>query len=88
MDAEKNVITIDRHEWSLTSPAHHTEVDKAIAVANQHRSTLAAQGVRIGDVLVWAHDSTVVISFEAERPKNPKRRGMDVTTNDAESADA
>ncbi|MEU8907009.1 hypothetical protein [Streptomyces mirabilis] len=73
MEAQKQIITIDRHEWSLTSPTHHTEVDKAMAVANQERATLASQGVRTGDVHVWSHDGKVVVSFEAEQPANPKR---------------
>jgi hypothetical protein len=74
MDADKRVITIDRHEWTLKSPAHHTEVEKACAVAEHERATLASKGVRTGDVHVSAaEDDELVISFEAERPKNPKR---------------
>lgn len=73
MDAEKRVRTVDHHEWTLKSPAHHTEVEKAVAVAEHDRARLAARGVRTGDVHVHGDDTELVISFEAERPKNPKR---------------
>lgn len=73
MDADKRVITVDRHEWTLKSPAHHTEVQKAVTVAEHDRARLASKGVRTGDVHVHGDDTELVISFEAERPKNPKR---------------
>ncbi|MET7776284.1 hypothetical protein ABZU94_10600 [Streptomyces mirabilis] len=73
MEANKRVVTTDRHEWTLTSPAHHTEVEKAVAVASGERAALASQGVRTGDVHIWSHDGLVIVSFDAERPKNPKR---------------
>lgn len=89
MDAEKRVITIDRHEWTLKSPAHHTEVDKACAVAEQERAQLAARGTRTGDVHVSAaDDDELVISFEVERPKVAKRRSVDFNIKEAELADA
>jgi len=76
MDADHRVITIDRHEWVLKPPAHHTEVEKAIAVAESVRAGLASKSVRTGDVHIAGDDQEVVISFEAERPKNPKRGGV------------
>ncbi|MFI1767487.1 hypothetical protein ACH41H_36310 [Streptomyces sp. NPDC020800] len=72
MEGEKSVTTIDRHEWTLKSPAHHTEVEKAVAAAEHDRATLSSRGVRTGDVHVHGADAELVISFEAERPKNPK----------------
>lgn len=75
MDADKRVITVDRHEWTLKSPAHHTEVEKAVAVAEHDRARLASKEVRTGDIEIAAHDDLLVISFEAERPRNPKRPG-------------
>jgi hypothetical protein len=87
MDADKRVITIDRHEWTLKSPAHHTEIEKAVAVAEHERATLAAKGTRAGDVHIHGDDTELVISFEAERPKVAKRR-RDFTVNQAELADA
>ncbi|MGW1498962.1 hypothetical protein ACWCQW_10390 [Streptomyces mirabilis] len=85
MEAQKQIVTTDRHQWSLASPAHYTEVDKAVAVANHERAELAAKGVPTGDVHVWSHDSKVIVSFEAERPKVAKR-GHDVPDSDAETA--
>jgi hypothetical protein len=76
MDADKRVITIDRHEWTLKQPAHHTEVAKAVAVAEHDRAALASKGVRVGDVHVHGDDTELVVSFEAERPKNPMRASM------------
>ncbi|WP_406168927.1 hypothetical protein [Streptomyces sp. NBC_00996] len=73
MDADHRIVTIDRHEWTLQSPAHHTEVMKAVAVAERERGQLASKGVRTGDVHIHGDDTELVISFEAERPKNPKR---------------
>lgn len=87
MDADHRVITFDRHEWLLKSPAHHTEVDKAMTAANTERAQLSSGGVRTSDVEISAHDDLVVVSFEAERPKNPER-GAAFPMDEAESADA
>lgn len=85
MNAQKRIVTTDRHEWSLPSPAHHTEVEKTMAAATQERAALASKGVRTGDVHVWSHDSTVIVAFEAERPTNPKR-GIDTAETTAQEA--
>lgn len=73
MDAEKRVRTVDHHEWTLKQPAHHTEIEKAVAVAEHERAALAAKGVHTGDVHISGDGEQLLISFEAERPKNPKR---------------
>lgn len=86
MDAEHRVITIDRHEWTLKSPAHHTEVEKAVAVAEMERAALASKGTRTGDVHVHGDDTELVISFEAERPRT-KRAVRSVAADEAEAAD-
>ncbi|QIJ62578.1 hypothetical protein [Streptomyces sp. JB150] len=90
MDAEHHVTTVDRHEWTLKSPAHHTEVEKAVRVAEHDRARLASRGIRTGDVHVHAADDQLVISFEAARPRNPKRavRGFGVDAAEATDADA
>lgn len=89
MDAEKSVTTIDRHEWTLMSPAHHTEVEKAVAVAEHDRARLASRGVHTGDVHVHAADDRLVVSYEAARPKIHKRAVRGVTDDvEAPSADA
>lgn len=87
MDAEHRVVTIDRHEWVLKSPAHHTELAKAVAVANQERATQATRHKRTGDVHITASDDHVIVSFEAERPKNPVRQRANLAVNVAELAD-
>ncbi|MFD4343442.1 hypothetical protein ACFWQ6_00930 [Streptomyces coelicoflavus] len=69
MDAEERRVTIDRHEWALKSPVHHTELEKAITAAERKRSDHAARHGRTGDVYVTAADGEVIVSFEAERPK-------------------
>ena len=73
MEASKSVDSYDRHKWTLKSPAHHTEIAKAVAVAEQERATLDSRGYLTGDVEVSAHDDQVIVSFEAQRPKNVKR---------------
>lgn len=73
MDAEKRIRTVDHHEWTLKQPAHHSEVEKAVAVAERDRAALASHGARTGDVHIHGGDAELVIFFEAERPKNPKR---------------
>ncbi|MFJ9114450.1 hypothetical protein ACIRJO_02755 [Streptomyces sp. NPDC102394] len=88
MDADKRVITVDRHEWTLKQPAHHTEVEKTIAVAERERGQLATRGVRTGDVHVAGDGEQLLVSFEAERPRNPKRPGFrGVATSEAVAAD-
>ncbi|MFF8406949.1 hypothetical protein ACF06P_35650 [Streptomyces sp. NPDC015684] len=69
MDADHRVITIDRHVWTMKSPAHHTEVDKAMAVANQERHRLRSAGAYTGDVFVSADDEHVIVSFDVRRPE-------------------
>ncbi|MFJ8153911.1 hypothetical protein [Streptomyces sp. NPDC094468] len=73
MEAEKRIRTVDHHEWTLKQPAHHTEVEKTVAVAEHDRAALASRGVHTGDVHVHGGDDALVVSFQAERPKNPQR---------------
>lgn len=86
MDADHRVITYDRHEWVLKTPAHHTEVEKAVAVAERVRGDVASKGVRTGDVHIAGDDQELIVSFEAERPKNPKRSHAAFAMNDEEMA--
>lgn len=88
MDATKRIILVERHEWTLKQPAHHTEVEKAVAVAEHDRGRLASRGVHTGDVHIHGGDAELVISFEAERPKNPKRAGYRGGDDDVAVADA
>ncbi|MFF3884087.1 hypothetical protein [Streptomyces sp. NPDC001914] len=68
MEADHHIIEIDRHVWTLKAPAHHTEVDKTMSVANQERSLLTAGGSWAGDVFLSGDDQHVVVSFDARRP--------------------
>jgi hypothetical protein len=88
MDATKRIILVERHEWTLKQPAHHTEVEKAVAVAEQDRARLATRGVQTEDVHVHGGDDELVISFQAERPKNPKRPGYRGSDDDVAVVDA
>lgn len=88
MDAEKRVVTVDRHEWTLKAPAHHTDVAQTVAAAENDRARLAARGVRTGDVHVHGDDTALVVSFEAERPKNPKRAAISLGVGAEEVTDA
>jgi hypothetical protein len=89
MNAEKRVITVDRHQWTLKAPAHHTEVEQAVAVAEKDRARLAAKGIHTGDVHVHGTDDQLVISFEAERPKIATRHGSrGLVAEEAEATDA
>ncbi|MEU3899774.1 hypothetical protein [Streptomyces sp. NPDC045251] len=81
MDAEERRVTIDRHEWALKSPAHHSELEKAITAAERKRSELLTRkGARVGDVHVTAADDEVIVQFEAERPK-VATRGRSLVTD-------
>jgi len=86
MEAQKQIITIDRHVWTLSSPAHHTEVDKAMSVANQERQTLAASGTWAGDVYLSGDDQQVIVSFDARRPETPA--DLSSTAAETETIDA
>ncbi|MFJ2004764.1 hypothetical protein [Streptomyces chartreusis] len=88
MQAEHRVVTYDRHEWVLKSPAHYTELEKAISVATTERAQRAARHERTGDVHVTASDDEVIVSFEAERPKNPKRGSGAFRTEEAGATNA
>ncbi|WP_432169099.1 hypothetical protein [Streptomyces sp. 1222.5] len=86
MDAEHRVITIDRHVWTMKGPAHHTEVDKAMAVANQERHQLLSAGAWTGDVFVSGDDEHVIVSFDVRRPET--EAGTTTAATDAGATDA
>ncbi|MGW6292454.1 hypothetical protein [Streptomyces sp. NPDC055058] len=86
MEAEERRVTIDRYEWALQSPAHHTELAKVVAVAEKKRAELAARRVATGDVHVTAADNELVVSFEAARPKVATRSTR--PAHEAEATDA
>lgn len=83
MEADKRVITVDRHEWTLKCPAHHTEVEKTVAVAERERGQLSSRGICTGDVHVHGDGTDLIVSFEAERPRNPKRPALRGASDEA-----
>ncbi|MFE6362938.1 hypothetical protein ACFVP3_23430 [Streptomyces sp. NPDC057806] len=86
MHASRRMVTIDRHEWVLKSPAHHTELDQAVRAADAERVRIRDRDHQVGDIQIRAAADEVIVSFEAERPKNPKRSGVAFSTGEAEAA--
>lgn len=73
MQASRRLVRINRHEWALKSPAHHTEIAKAVAVA-VHESEALERG---SDVQISARDEEVVVWFEAEQPPTAAKQAAD-----------
>jgi hypothetical protein len=76
MEASKRTVSVDRHEWVLASPAHYTEIEKAVAVAVNEQARAEDRGHQPTDIQVAAHDDEVIVYFEARRPQNPKRDNL------------
>lgn len=68
MQADKRMVRIVRHEYTLHSPAHHTEVVKALVAAERDREEATRQHQKPSDIHVRSEDDLVVIGFEAELP--------------------
>lgn len=68
--AYRTVIT-KRHEYVLHAPAHWSEVDKAVAAAQQDRETvLKSPDVRAGDVVITSVDNDeIIIGFFVEEER-------------------
>jgi hypothetical protein len=85
MEAQKQIVAIDRHVWTLKSPAHYTEIDKAVGVANQERNQLAASGTWAGDVFLSGDDQHVIVSFDARHPETPAAPSPTADASEASS---
>lgn len=72
MLATRRKVIIERHEWTLKSPAHHTEIQKAIEVA-AHDSEVAGGT----DVRVSATDDEVVVWYETKE-QAPRTRSESI----------
>lgn len=81
MDAKERTVTLVRHEWMLPSPTHHTEVSKAVAVAQHKQEELRTRRQTPGDIYIRAEDALVVIGFEAERPSQAVRGPRELTAD-------
>lgn len=73
MDANQRTIRLTRHEWTLPSPAHHTEVGKAVIAAEHQQERLRKRGQHPTDIVIGSEDELVVIGFEVAEPINPTR---------------
>lgn len=79
MHASKRIVTYDRHEWVLKSPAHHTELEKAVQSADAERVRMRRDH-QVGDIHITAAGDEVIVSFEAERRK-AAHRGRSLATD-------
>lgn len=68
-DYTQSTRTVVHYEWTLSSPVHYSEIDKAYAVARSRRDELAADTeprLFLSGIHVSARDETVVLWFTAE----------------------
>lgn len=66
MQADKRTRTVIHHEWTLPSPAHSSEVDKAVLHARADATRRTGRSI---DVWVKAQDDLVVIGYEEEQQR-------------------
>ena len=79
---EKRRVIVTRHEYALKSPAHASEVQKAITAAVQDIEAAVGKGSQIDqDIWLEARDDEVIVVWteHAESPKVHKRKviGLD-----------
>lgn len=64
MEASKRVIRTERVEYFLKTPAHHTEVEKAVAVAARD---LESRGARHRtDIWIHGDGDEIIVRFEVD----------------------
>jgi hypothetical protein len=63
MQADERTRVVIHREWVLDTPAHHTEVAKALAVAGQKHD---AETGRASDIVFTHGDDLIVIGYEVE----------------------
>lgn len=64
MHADERTRTIVHHEWTLTTPAHHTEVAKALQVAGRKHD---AEPGYPSDIVFTHGDDEIVIGYSVEQ---------------------
>lgn len=64
MHADQRTRTVVHHEWTLTTPAHHTEVAKALQVAGQKHD---AEPGYPSDIVFTHGDDEIVIGYSVEQ---------------------
>lgn len=68
MHADQRTRTVVHHEWTLTTPAHHTEVAKALQVAGQKHD---AEPGYPSDIVFTHGDDEIVIGYSVEQHPGP-----------------
>lgn len=74
MQADERTRTVTHHEWVLPSPAHHSEVAKALAVANQKRQ---AEPGYPTDIEFTHGDDEIVIGYSVAVQPGPVGEAVD-----------
>lgn len=74
MEADERTRTVVHREWILRSPAHHTEVAKALMVAERCRGE---EPGRTTDIQVAAEDDLVVVGYSVEVAELELKRRYD-----------
>lgn len=74
MQADERTRTTTRHEWVLATPAHHTEVAKALAVAERKR---ADQPGPATDIEFTHGDDEIVIGYSVAVQPGPIGEAVD-----------
>lgn len=67
MQASKRTRTVIHQEWTLRSPAHSTELEKAMTAARAHASRHVNRPV---DIWVSCDDDVVVVGYSFDQPQN------------------
>lgn len=71
MQAEERTRVVIHREWVLETPAHHTEVSKALMVASQKHD---AESGRACDIVFSHGDGLIVIGYQVEGTPTGLRR--------------
>lgn len=71
MHADERTRVVIHREWILDTPAHHTEVAKALTVAGQKRE---AETGNVGDIVFTHGDDQIVIGYQVEGSPTGLRR--------------
>lgn len=74
MQADERTRTIVHHEWTLNTPAHHTEVLKALTVAGQKHD---AEPGYPTDIEFRHGDDEIVIGYSVEQQPGPIADAVD-----------
>ena len=74
MQADERTRVVIHREWVLDTPAHHTEVAKALAVAGQKHD---AEPGRPSDIVFDHSDDYLIIGYEVEQHPEVLKPALD-----------